>query len=560
MRSQHIVSEENSRNNSLLIGPYTYSEFFEAARNFHGSPAPGLILGGFMVSEAIKYLPEGTIFDAISETSWCLPDAVQMLSLCSTGNGWLKVFNLGIYAVTLYDKYSGSGIRVSIDPTALEDWPEIKSWFFKLKPKKEQNTERLHHEIKMAGASICKVEPRQVKPDLLKRREKGSIAICPICGEAYPTDFGAVCRSCQGEGPYTEIESSANSSEFLRPDLKIIPVEQIEGKSALHDMTRIAPGVHKAAEFVKGQNFKIGDICRLQQMGKNRIYVEQGESPGENWVHENDAALKFAELMCGEGLTFSDNVCEGKVNLVADRDGLFVADVDRLIRFNLVDDVMVSSRRNGCLVKKGVKVAGTRAIPLYLSKKLFDRATAVLGNTPLYSIKPLLKKKVGLLITGTEIFTGLIEDKFDPVIRGKIKKFGSEVIKTIFAPDDRDSISSAINELKNAGSELIITTAGLSVDPDDVTRQGLQDSGVTDMEYGAPILPGAMTLLAHTGEVKILGVPACALYFRTTSLDLLLPRVLAGIETSRLDLARMADGGFCMECKVCTYPKCPFGK
>lgn len=560
MRSEQTRAADQKNENAQMIGPYTYSEFFEAARNFHGSPAPGLILGGFMVSEAMRHLPEGTLFDAISETSWCLPDAVQMLSLCSTGNGWLKVYNLGIYAVTLYDKYEGSGIRVCIDPDKLENWPEIKSWFFKLKPKKEQDTERLHQEIHMAGASICSVEPRQIKPELLKRREKGEVTVCPICGDAYPASFGAICRSCQGEGPYTSNRLSESESLLMRPELKTIPVEQVMGKAALHDMTRITPGSHKAAEFVKGHHFEAGDICRLQKMGKNRIYVEQDNAPGKDWVHENDAARKFAELMCGEGLELSGSPCEGKVNLIAGEDGMLVADVERLTRFNMITDVMASCRKSYSLVKKGAKVAGTRAIPLYLAHSLYERAVAVLGSTPLFSIKPLLKRKVGLLITGTEVFTGLIEDKFEPVISGKVQNFGSTINKTIFSPDDKSKICAAVTELKESGCELIITTAGLSVDPDDVTRQGLEDAGVTDIIYGSPILPGAMTLLAHTGEIKVLGVPACALYFKTTSLDLLLPRLLAGIDITRLDLARMADGAFCMECKVCTYPKCPFGK
>jgi formylmethanofuran dehydrogenase subunit E len=106
----------------------------------------------------------------------------------------------------------------------------------------------------------------------------------------------------------------------------------------------------------------------------------------------------------------------------------------------------------------------------------------------------------------------------------------------------------------------VVTTAGLSVDPDDVTRQGLLDAGATELLYGTPILPGAMTLLARIGSVRIIGVPACALFFKTTSFDLLLPRLLAGVDITRHDLARMSHGSFCLECKTCTFPKCPFGK
>jgi formylmethanofuran dehydrogenase subunit E len=134
------------------------------------------------------------------------------------------------------------------------------------------------------------------------------------------------------------------------------------------------------------------------------------------------------------------------------------------------------------------------------------------------------------------------------------------VVQALIVPDDRQAICDGIQELIAAGADLLVTTAGLSVDPDDVTRQGLRDAGTTEMLYGAPILPGAMTLLARIGPVQIIGVPACALYFKSTSFDLLLPRLLARLPITRLDLARMGHGAFCLECKACTFPKCPFGK
>ena len=194
------------------IGPYTYDEFIEAARRFHGSPAPGLILGGYMMEEARRHLPEGTIFDAISETSWCLPDAVQMLSVCSTGNGWLRVKNLGVYALSLYDKYTGKGVRIRVDPEKLKDWPEIESWFFKRRPKHEQDSVKLHAEIREAGASFCSIESVQIKPEAMVKRSKGGITTCPICGDAYPGSFGVICRSCQGESPYASRDIGVTSS------------------------------------------------------------------------------------------------------------------------------------------------------------------------------------------------------------------------------------------------------------------------------------------------------------------------------------------------------------
>ena len=163
-------------------------------------------------------------------------------------------------------------------------------------------------------------------------------------------------------------------------------------------------------------------------------------------------------------------------------------------------------------------------------------------------------------MTGSEVFQGLIQDKFQPIIRQKVAQFGCKIVASNIVPDDREAISKSIDDLLQAGAEVIITTAGLSVDPDDVTRHGLLDAGMHDVLYGAPILPGAMTLLGKIGHTKIIGVPACALFFKTTSLDLFLPILLADVELSRRDVARMAEGGFCLNCKSCTFPKCPFGK
>jgi formylmethanofuran dehydrogenase subunit E len=212
------------------------------------------------------------------------------------------------------------------------------------------------------------------------------------------------------------------------------------------------------------------------------------------------------------------------------------------------------------MVDKGFKLAGTRAIPLFLHREDFLKAMGILADGPLFQVLALRRARVGILVTGTEVFNGLVEDKFIPIISNKAQKYGCKVVKGLILPDDRQAISRGVRELLDAGADLLITTAGLSVDPDDVTRQALADAGAKDMLYGTPILPGAMTLLTHIDGVQVIGVPACALYFKTTSLDLLLPRLLAGLDITRRDLARLGHGSFCLACKTCTFPKCPFGK
>ncbi|MBN2124668.1 MAG: formylmethanofuran dehydrogenase subunit E family protein [Deltaproteobacteria bacterium] len=182
--------------------PYTFEEYVALIRDFHGHPAPGLLIGGAMVDLALQHLPEGVLFDAICETHNCLPDAVQLLTPCTVGNGWLKVLSLGRFSLAFYDKFEGKGIRVFLDPEKLESWPEIRDWFFKRKPKKEQDSERLLQDIRAAGSGHLGLEQVQVKPDLLIKQHLGPTGLCPLCKEAYPLKHGARCLACQGEDPY----------------------------------------------------------------------------------------------------------------------------------------------------------------------------------------------------------------------------------------------------------------------------------------------------------------------------------------------------------------------
>jgi formylmethanofuran dehydrogenase subunit E len=544
----------------VMVGSRGFDDFVLMVRDFHGSAAPGLVLGGFMVEEARRHLPEGTLFDAISETTHCLPDAVQLLTPCTIGNGWLRVINLGRYALTLYDKYSGQGVRIFLDADKVESWPAIKTWHMKLLPKKEQDSVALFAEIKAAGAAVCSLRSVLIAPHLLQRRGRGGMVICPVCAESYPQLDGRICRACQGEAPYVESLSPP------APPLRAVSVDQAAGRKALHDMTRIEPGQSKDAVFVRGQEISVGDICRLQQMGRMHVYVQESGQSSEaelntaEWIHENEAASSFAQAMAGPGLEVKLPPREGKVDLVAEKDGLLSVQVRRLEEFNLVPEVMCASRHDAVLVKQGMTVAGTRAIPLYLPRYLFLRAMSLLEQGPLFSILPLRRARVGVLVTGTEVFQGLIEDKFIPIVSSKVQALGSEVAASRIVPDSREAIAAAVLELVGLGADVLITTAGLSVDPDDVTRQGLLDAGCEDLLYGAPVLPGAMTLFARIGQVQVLGVPACALFFKTTSLDLFLPRLLAGRTIDRQELARMGAGSLCMQCRTCSFPKCPFGK
>ena len=562
----------------MRIGSYTFSEFKDRAAAFHGYPAPGLLVGGYMVAMAQRALPEGILFEAVVETKKCLPDAVQLLTLCSMGNNWMKVINLGKYAVSLFDKHSGAGFRVHLDVGKLGPYPEIRAWLLKLKPKAEQDTERLFREIERAGDTICGITPIRIRPSFLGHNHMGEVGLCPHCHEAFPQEDGVLCRGCQGEAPYSTLPDDLAAVDA---PVLVLPVEEAVGRRALHDMTRIIPQESKGAAFVAGQELTTGDVCRLQQMGRFSVAVED-EANSSAGVHENEGGEAFARRMAGTGVCFGLPPKEGKINFTAEEDGLFCVNRKMLEAFNMTPDVMCATRQDATVVKKGGEVAGTRVIPLHLHPDTFAEALHVLKG-PLFSVAPLRKARVGILVTGTEIFKGIIEDSFIPIISRKVESYGCTVVRAVIAPDDTAHMAACIEDIRQAGGDMLITTGGLSVDPGDLTRQALVDAGLTDALYGAPVLPGTMSLVGWlsgkdpsapaktngsavplrqplAGEMQVIGVPACALYFKTTLFDMLLPRLLAGRVLTRADLAAMGEGGFCVNCNTCTWPKCFFGK
>lgn len=547
----------------MNIGAYTFEEFCQLAANFHGYAAPGVLIGGYMVEKARSALPEGTLFEAVVESPKCLPDAVQLLTLCSTGNQRMKIHNLGRYALSLFDKHSGEGYRVSLNSEKMRAYPELYAWFHKKKAKSEQDVERLEKEICAAGDSICDIAPIRIKRRFIGHKHSPAIVNCPVCGEAYPSSDGCLCRGCQGEAPY-EAVAPGGEPQPPEPQYEVVPVEEAVGKIAAHDMTRIEPGQFKGPEFHKGQRINAGDVCRLQQMGRFHVAVESEDGEPGGKVHENVAARAFAAAMAGPGVMYNEQPKEGKIDFRAAIDGLFCLNRETLKQFNLVPEVMAASRHDATLVKQGNMLAGTRAIPLYLDPTWFRQALASLEDGPLFRVLPLRKARAGILVTGTEVFQGLIEDKFIPIISAKLLGLGSEIITTAIVPDDKKAMQAAIDDMIAKGIDLLVTTGGLSVDPDDVTRQALLEKGLTDVVHGVPALPGAMSLAGRIEsdgrEIQVLGVPACALYFKTTFLDLVLPRLLAGREFTRAEAADMAEGGYCLSCKVCAWPKCGFGK
>ena len=339
---------------------------------------------------------------------------------------------------------------------------------------------------------------------------------------------------------------------------KTVKIEDAIGLVLGHDVTEIRKDEFKGRAFKKGHRIESADICHFQRLGKEHIFVLDIDV---NHLHENDAAMALAKAFCGAGVGFQGEPKEGKLNLVARRNGLFKVAVDALTDINLLGDVMCASRHSNTLVKAGDVVAGTRAIPLTVAKAVVNEAVRIAESQGgLFEVKSLRRARTGLVVTGNEVFPRLIEDRFEDVLRKKIDRMGSTVIGVAFAPDNASLIASEIQRLITQGADLILTTGGMSVDPDDVTRDGICKAGGSAEFYGAPVLPGAMFMMADIHGVPILGIPACGLYHQTTILDLILPRILSGERLNRKDIAQMGHGGLCLNCSECRCPQCPFGK
>jgi len=337
-----------------------------------------------------------------------------------------------------------------------------------------------------------------------------------------------------------------------------IKLEDAVGLTLAHDITEVRPGEFKGPSFRKGHTVRTEDLCHLMRLGKRHLYKLD---TNRNQIHEDEAVMELATALAGPGVTFGHTPREGKLQLKAAYNGLFKVKCEPLIDFNMIPDVMCASIHNNTPVKRGASLAGTRAVPLVIDRAILDRAVHLArSHHPIFSVKLFNPLRSKLIITGNEIYDGLIEDRFETVVRNKLGTYGLSLSESVVLPDDKTRIANQIKTYLEDGAKLIITTGGMSVDPDDVTRESILQAGADQLFYSAAVLPGAMFLLAYKGNVPIVGIPACGLFHPTTIFDLILPRLLAGEKPDNRDLARLAPGGLCLDCPTCRFPNCSFGK
>lgn len=339
--------------------------------------------------------------------------------------------------------------------------------------------------------------------------------------------------------------------------MKLIDTRDAAGHVLCHDLTQIIPGTFKGPRFRKGHIVAPEDIPILLSMGKEHLYVWE-KTPG--MLHEDEAAERL-RLLCQNEHMHPTPVKEGKIELIADCDGLFRVDVPRLNAVNDVEELMIATRHTDTAVRKGDKLAGTRVIPLVIQEEILRTAEERAGKAPLLSLIPWKLRTCGLITTGSEVAKGLIQDAFTPVIVDKLAAYGITVTEHCLPGDDRAAITAAALDYHAKGVDLVLCTGGMSVDPDDRTPGAIKDTGAEIVSYGAPVLPGAMFLLGYFSDgVPILGLPGCVMYAKATIFDLLLPRIAAGVRISRSEIKSMGHGGLCLGCAECRYPVCPFGK
>jgi molybdenum cofactor synthesis domain-containing protein len=342
--------------------------------------------------------------------------------------------------------------------------------------------------------------------------------------------------------------------------MKLIKTQDAVGQVLCHDITQIIPGVVKDAVFRKGHIVTEEDIPVLLSVGKEHLYVWEKK---EGILHEDEAAAVLRDICINEHMSATEPK-EGKIEIRAEADGLLKIRSDRLRAVNRLGEMMIATIHGNFPVKKGDKIAATRIIPLVIEETKMEQAKTAAGEEPLLEILPFSHAKVGIVTTGSEVFKGRIEDAFGPAIRGKLAEYDTEVVGQKIVDDNQQDIVEAIDSFIKQGVDLVLCTGGMSVDPDDRTPGAIKAYGAEIVSYGAPVLPGAMFLLAYyqAGEkrVPIMGLPGCVMYAKRTVFDLMLPRILAGERLVPEDISIYGEGGLCLNCPTCHFPNCGFGK
>ncbi len=337
--------------------------------------------------------------------------------------------------------------------------------------------------------------------------------------------------------------------------MKKIPVEQAVGMTLCHDITKMVDGF-KGAAFRRGHVIREEDIEELLNIGKKTVFVWE-ENAGE--IHEEDCALRMAAMAPVQGAHYTAP-SEGKVLLMADTRGMLRVDTELLREINSIGDITISTLPDHYPVESGARLASMRIVPLVTKEEQIIAAERLCAQRKLLDLRPYAHKKIGVIITGSEVYSGRIKDKFEPVVRRKMESYPAEILGVTICDDDLDMIINSAKAYLAKGADFLIFTGGMSVDPDDLTPTAIRRLGAQVISHGVPSQPGNMTLVAYLSDVAILGVPGAAISLPTTIFDVLLPQIFTGDKLTKDDLIRLGDGGLCQMCRACHFPNCTFGR
>lgn len=337
--------------------------------------------------------------------------------------------------------------------------------------------------------------------------------------------------------------------------MKKINVEDAIGMELCHDITAMRDGF-KGVAFQRGHIIREEDIPEMLDIGKRTVFVWE---PNAGEIHEDDCARRMAAMAPVEGAHYT-GPAEGKVLLFADQRGLFRVNRPLLQKINEIGDITIATLPDHYPVEVGARLASMRIVPLVTQESQILEAERLCAAEKLLDLKPYQDKKLGVIITGSEVYTGRIKDKFEPVVRAKMKQYPCQILGITICDDDLNMIVNAAKEHLKNGADFLIFTGGMSVDPDDLTPTAIRQLGAEIVTHGVPAQPGNMTLVAYLGEIPVLGVPGAAIKLPTTIFDVLLPQIFAGEKITKKELLQLADGGLCQMCKSCHWPNCTFGR
>lgn len=337
--------------------------------------------------------------------------------------------------------------------------------------------------------------------------------------------------------------------------MKKVKIQDAIGMTLCHDITAMVDGF-KGAAFKRGHVITQEDIPKLLDIGKQHVFIWE-ENAGE--IHEEDAARRLSQMTTVNGAHYG-SISEGKIQLFADQDGMFRVDKALLAAVNRIGDITITTLPDHYPVKAGDRLASMRIVPLVTEERQIAEAEALCAGKQLYDLRPFKPLKVGIIITGSEIYHGRIKDKFERVARAKLAHYPAEILGVHVCDDELDMIVGAGRALLAEGAELLIFSGGMSVDPDDLTPSAIREMGAEIISYGVPSQPGNMTLVAYLDQAALLGVPGAAISRPTTMFDVLLPQIFCGDPLTKDDLIRLGEGGLCQMCDSCHFPNCTFGR